>query len=704
MEDTREEEHLNELLSDIDAVLNDVDTEDNDVADTSSKPSTPIYRGAVSNSETAQLRKIFPENDKGLIYAIFLTAQHQSVNDELDGATIERYARELTVLSKLRSIFDERKDFPEWLRNRLARYLNSLYKHADLFDAEDAHCIYALEVLNFIDVLECDDALLESFLATIIYDYIDAERGFFFEEIKAETSNSEPWNALYPVSRYLDEANQSRIETLFPPNDNGLIYTVFLALCHMDKNGELGATITSLKALNLLGLGELHRLYEIRRDFPRWLRERLRTYLASLPSYSETAPAQMRETENAHKVFASQAERFLKDIYNQNLFLDFYQRIECDHTDLQNDFNIRELYGPLDNRERVEWLSIDALNIAAESVSEDNATYFCYIKKLKSPGTLSKPRLPAPAEAIFNKLLDDFPNFAEVISFYKAQFRLRKLTRKDRLAPVLLLGEPGIGKTHFAQALAKSLETGYEFIDIASTSDAWVLSGLHASWKGGKPGKVFRAMVQSPTLSPVILLDEVDKARSGRNDASTPLYQLLEETNAKSFVDEFIDAPADLSHIIFIATANTLEGLSEPLQTRFRVFNIPSPTEEQHIRILDHIYEEETGRTHLFSYHLSPEVARELTQFSVRESKLKLQEAIGRTLLELSEEQIAESPRIARGIEVELRHLSIDRKKASSSSSIEPTKAVHWWTLLKSKLRRSRKRTLDRCRRATSHH
>lgn len=263
-----------------------------------------------------------------------------------------------------------------------------------------------------------------------------------------------------------------------------------------------------------------------------------------------------------------------------------------------------------------------------------------YVRNMLSNNQHSKKPLVVHDESIFDKLLEEFPNFEEVINFYKSQFRLKKLSGKNRITPILLLGEPGIGKTYFAKKLAQYLNTGYTFLDMASMTANWILTGNNGTWKGAKQGKILEAMMNSNTVNPIVLMDELEKARNGEHDPTMSLYQLLEEINAKSFTDEFIDFSFDASGIIYIACANSLGNLSEPLQTRFKIMHVPKPTKEQTEKIIQNIYKEAVANTGIFVDRVSAEVVEQLQDKSLRSIKVQIDDAIGKVLLKVTPETL----------------------------------------------------------------
>jgi ATP-dependent Lon protease len=177
-------------------------------------------------------------------------------------------------------------------------------------------------------------------------------------------------------------------------------------------------------------------------------------------------------------------------------------------------------------------------------------------------------------------LYTSLPNFTDVLDDVKRNVALVQDSSDGlEIMPILLLGEPGIGKTHFAKKIADLLGTGMTLVPMSSMTAGWILSGSSSQWNGAKSGKVFEAIVEGQYANPVIVIDEIDKAsRDAQYDPIGALYTLLEHDTAKNFTDEFVDVSVDASQVIWIVTANDERLIPEPLLNRMNVFEIEPPS------------------------------------------------------------------------------------------------------------------------------
>jgi ATP-dependent Lon protease len=189
-------------------------------------------------------------------------------------------------------------------------------------------------------------------------------------------------------------------------------------------------------------------------------------------------------------------------------------------------------------------------------------------------------------------LYDELPNFHAALDDVKRQLALCQDSRDAlEIAPMLLLGPPGIGKTHFAREIAQLLGTGMGFVSMSSLTAGWVLSGASSQWKGARPGKVFETLVDGAYANPVMVVDEIDKARGEHAyDPLGALYSLLEHDTAQDFTDEFAEVAIDASQVIWVATANDEHAIPDPILNRMQVFAVHAPDRDEARRIAARLY------------------------------------------------------------------------------------------------------------------
>ena len=231
-----------------------------------------------------------------------------------------------------------------------------------------------------------------------------------------------------------------------------------------------------------------------------------------------------------------------------------------------------------------------ALQELPTSASESLRAIYEKMLRLGGQRFTVKPSALPEMDALFEEL----PNFTEVLEDIRKHLALCVGSNDSiELPPMLLLGEPGIGKTHFARKLAHLLGTGFGFVPMSSLTAGWVLSGASSQWKNAKPGKVFDTFLNGEYANPVIVVDELDKASSdGQYDPLGALYELLEVQTATRFVDEFVELPIDASGAVWLATANDTARIPEPLVNRLTVYEIERPDETGSLRIAANIYSE----------------------------------------------------------------------------------------------------------------
>jgi ATP-dependent Lon protease len=155
------------------------------------------------------------------------------------------------------------------------------------------------------------------------------------------------------------------------------------------------------------------------------------------------------------------------------------------------------------------------------------------------------------------------------------------------VTPILLLGDPGIGKTYLASELAGALGVEMEKISAGGTQAGFQVNGSDSTWATAKYGALINLLAQGESSSPVLVIDEVDKIGNSSSSPILPtLLDLLETRSAKCFRDIFFGMEFDCSRMIFILTANTIESVPLPLLSRVNVFDVPRPEPSQRLRII----------------------------------------------------------------------------------------------------------------------
>lgn len=178
------------------------------------------------------------------------------------------------------------------------------------------------------------------------------------------------------------------------------------------------------------------------------------------------------------------------------------------------------------------------------------------------------------------KLREECPGFVAVIAVIERAVALSAVASTAiALPPILLVGPPGLGKTHFSRRLAAALGVEQHAFNCATNSDAQaLLIGHPPSWRGARMGVLTEAVLAGDTANPLILLDEVDKFVTHSSEKPyNSFLALLEPENACALVDEYLRVSFDLSHCLIVATANDLEALPGFIQDRFLVVAITPP-------------------------------------------------------------------------------------------------------------------------------
>ncbi len=249
--------------------------------------------------------------------------------------------------------------------------------------------------------------------------------------------------------------------------------------------------------------------------------------------------------------------------------------------------------------------------------------------------------------SVAREILDEDHDGLEKVKERILEFVAVKQFKKDIKSQIIcLVGPPGVGKTSVAASIARALGRKYARVSLGGMHDEAEIRGHRKTYVGAMPGRIVTALINAKVENPVIVLDEIDKmAKDFRGDPTSALLEVLDPEQNQSFRDNFMEIPIDLSDTLFIATANTYEGIPAPLLDRMEIIELSTYTDSEKLAIAkNHLVPKQLEKNGITSKHfkITDEGIMALIKGYTREAGVRSLERELASLMRKAAKKIAE--------------------------------------------------------------
>src|SRR6266446_5522462 len=367
---------------------------------------------------------------------------------------------------------------------------------------------------------------------------------------------------------------------------------------------------------------------------------RLTDFIAgTLPSLSTLLRQELIETPSVRKRLESLIRELSKELEVLELRSKIHEQVQEQVSQNQREYLLREQMKAIQKE----------LGESDDSMQEIDELR----KKVEEAG------MPAEAKKECERELKRLEKVKERILDYLAVKKLQPGMK----GPILcFVGPPGVGKTSLGKSIARSLGRKFVRIALGGMHDEAEIRGHRRTYIGALPGQIIQGLKRGETNDPVMMLDEVDKlGRDFRGDPSSALMEVLDPEQNNSFRDHYLDVPFDLSKVLFIATANWMDPIPEPLRDRMEIIELPGYTGEEKIHIANRYLIPKQATEHGIKLgeqiEFTEEGLKEIIHSFTREAGVRnLEREIGtitrkqaRRLAEGNTEKMIVTPEIVRG-------------------------------------------------------